>query len=73
MSAMLSLSGYDGIVIPPPPFKRISNFKISKSFAFFFLNAQKQCLIKIPFNLKLSVFKSSSKKKKVHLLLEQKV
>lgn len=37
-----------------------------------FLNAQNQCLIQILFNLKLSVIKSSSKRKKAHLLLETK-
>lgn len=54
---MLSLSGYNGIAISP----LLKGFLMSKSANHLpFLNAQKQCLIKISFNLKLYIIKSSS-------------
>lgn len=59
---MLSLSGYTGIVIPPPSPKGFLMLQSANHLPF--LNAQKQCLIKILFNLKLSIIKSSSKRKK---------
>lgn len=68
MSAMLSLFGYN---CDFPTLKGLLMLKSANHLPF--SNAQKQCLVKISFNLKLPIGKSSlERKSNAHLLLETK-